>query len=409
MRPPQTFVVRPRAPHAAAARPFIAAVAVSLWLCPAALAAPPAPCNGVAQISDVAGDGHHANTDVTAGWFSEAAGGLQAVIKVATGDWRPMHVDSTTASWSLLFDVAGQQQYVRLVANKSGALAYDYGTWTLAGGFASAGPTTGAVTPGPGATVTIDVPARTGAAAGTVLARPFVLTYESDPAEPGPVDRGPGGATAGEAAYGADYVVGSCQPPGTTAGSGSGDAPAGGDAARTTAVVLAAPRRVVGARRVRASGRVVPARGGVHVQVTTKARGSAKAAIVRSGWTRADGSFSVSVPVSETSTLTAVAEQINAQTLTVLVQSKVRLTLRRLAGGKTLASGLVTPRLPGRVLLLRTNAAVPSARALARNGHFRFAARRLARGRYQAVFIPAGRRAERSTSRPTLVSASLGG
>jgi hypothetical protein len=125
--------------------------------------------------------------------------------------------------------------------------------------------------------------------------------------------------------------------------------------------------------------------------------------VVRSAWTLEDGSFSLSVPVSESSTVTAVAEQINAQTLTVLVQSKVRLTLRRVAGGRTVASGLVSPRLPGRVLLLRANAAIPSARTVARRGHFRFAARRLGRGRYQAVFIPAGHRAERSTSAPRAV------
>lgn len=403
MRPLQTFALRPRAPHTAA-RPLVAAIAVSLAFCPAAPAAVPAPCGGVAQISDVTGDGHHANTDVSSAWFSEQAGPLQAVIKVATGDWRPMHVDSTTASWSLLFEVAAQQHYVRAVAQKNGTLAYDYGTWTLAGGFVTAAATTGAVTTGPGGTVTIDVPPQTGAAAGTVLARPFVLTYESDPAEPGPVDRGPGGATAGEAAFGADYVVGSCQPAGTGgSGAGSGEGAAGGEAPRTTMVVLAAPKRIVGARRVRAAGRVVPARRGVHVQVTTKARGSSKPAVVRSAWTLEDGSFSLSVPVSESSTVTAVAEQINAQTLTVLVQSKVRLTLRRVAGGRTVASGLVSPRLPGRVLLLRTNAAIPSARAVARRGHFRFAARRLARGRYQAVFIPAGHRAERSTSAPRAV------
>jgi hypothetical protein len=402
MRPSQTFAVRPRAPHAAAARPFIAAIAASLVLCPAALAAPPAPCHGAAQIVDLGGDGHHPNTDVTSAWFSEDAG-LQAVIKVATGDWRPMHRDSTTASWSLLFEAAGQQHFVRVVAQASGALAYDYGIWSPAGGFVSAGATTGAVTAGPGGTVTIDLPAQIGAAAGTVLARPFVLTYESDPAEPGPVDRAPGGVTVDEAAFGADYVVGSCQPVGSAGSSAAGGDGATGGTVTTTAVVLAAPKRIVGARRVRASGRVVPARAGVHVQVTSKARGSAKAAIVRSGWTLADGSFKVSIPVSESSTVTAVADQINAQTLTVVVQSKVRLVLRRLASGKTVASGFVTPRLPGRVLLLRTNAAIPSARTPARHGHFRFAARRLLRGRYQAVFIPAGARAERSTSTPGAV------
>jgi len=405
MRPLPVLATNPRRVSHAATGTCIAAIAVGLLLCPGALAAAPAPCGGVAQISDNSGDGHHANTDVLSGWFSEQAGRLQAVIKVQLGDWQPAHVASTTASWSLLFDVAGQQHYVRVVATKvPTTISYDYGTWTLAGGFVSAGATTGEVTTGQGATVTIDVPAETGAAAGTVLARPFVLTYETDPSEPGPVDRAPGGVTAGEAAFGADYVVGSCQPT-ATAGAGAGDSPdpAAGGAVTTTAVVLNAPKRIVGARRVKASGRVVPARAGVPVQVTTKARGSAKAAIVRSATTLADGSFSVLVPVSESSTMTAVAEQINAQTLTVVVRSTVRMTLRRLPNGMTVASGRVTPGLPGRVLLLRSNAAVPSASTAARRGVFRFAARRLARGRYQAVFIPSANRAERSTSKSGVV------
>jgi hypothetical protein len=401
MRPSQLLAVHPRGARTAATRTSIAAIAVGLVLCPAALAAAPAPCGGVVQISDDTGDGHHANTDVQSAWFSEQAGPLQAVIKVTSGDWRPMHVDSATASWAMLFDVAGQQHFVRVVASKTGTISYDYGTWTLGGGFVSAGATTGELTTGPGATVTIDVPAATGAAAGTVLARPFVLTYESDPAARGPVDRAPGGVTAQEAAFGADYVVGSCRPSGTAGSGAGGDAPTGGGEvapATTTTVVLDAPRRIVGARRVRAGGRVIPARGGVPVEITTKARGSARPAIVRSVTTLADGSFSVFVPVSESSTMTAVAEQINSQTRTVVVQSTVRMTLRRLANGRTVASGRVTPSLPGRVLLLRTNAAVPSAGAAARRGLFRFAARRLARGRYQAVFIPSGDRAERSTS-----------
>jgi hypothetical protein len=405
MRSLQVSAVRRRLARIAPVSAVLAsAVGLSL-VCPAALAAAPAPCGGVVQISDASGDAHHPNTDVLSAWFSEQSGRLQAVIKVTTGDWRPMHVNSTTASWAMLFDVAGHTQYVRVVASQALQITYDYGTWTLAGGFVSAGVTTGEVTTGPAATATIDVLAATGAAAGTVLARPFVLTYESDPTEPGPVDRAPGGVTASEAAYGADYVVGSCQPSGT-AGSGAGDGtPIGGAevAPTTTAVVLDAPKRIVGARRVRASGRVIPARGGVLVQITTKARGSSKAAIVRAVTTLADGSFSALMPVSESSTMTAVAERINAQTRTVVVQSTVRMTLRRLANGTTVASGRVTPRLPGRVLLLRSDAAIASARTVVRRGRFRFAARRLARGRYQAVFIPSGGRAERSTSRSALI------
>ena len=134
------------------------------------------------------------------------------------------------------------------------------------------------------------------------------------------------------------------------------------------------------------------------VRVIVKASGSAKAPVERFARTLADGSFAVSIPVSESSTVSAVGDGINAQTLVITVRSTVRMTLRRLRGGRTVVSGLVRPLLPGRVLLLRTNAATPSATAWARNGHFRFPARRLVRGRYQAVFIPSGNRAERSTS-----------
>jgi hypothetical protein len=395
MRPLQISATRARR----AAVATIPAVALSLAMCSAAVGAAPAPCGGVAQITDPPLDGHHPNTDVLSAWFSEEAGRLQVVIKVTTGDWRPMHVDSDSAGWAMLFDIGGQTRFVRVQAFKDRTIQYDYGTWTLAAGFAPAGATTGEVAPGAGGTATIDVPAETGAVAGALLAKPFVLTYEHDLSLQDPnhvVDRAPGGVTATEAVFGADYVVGSCQPA-PAAGSGADPAAAAATPA-TTAVVLNARTRRVGAGRVRARGRVVPARGGVTVQVTAKASGSPKAPIVRSVQTLADGSFTVSLPVSESSTISAVGDGINAQTLVVTVQSAIRMTVRRLKSGKTVVSGLVRPRLPGRVLLLRTNAATPSATTGARNGHFRFTARRFARGRYEAVFIPSGNRAERSTS-----------
>lgn len=392
---------------------LVVAIGSSLGLCSTALAVAPAPCGGVVQISDSSGDGHHENEDVLSAWFSEQAGRLQAVIKVNVGDWRPMHVDSAVAGFALLFDVGGQFRFVRVEAPKTGPIRYDHGTWTLAGGFVSAGATTGEVTTGIGGTATIDVPAATGAVPGARLARPFVMSYDgtTSTGELHWVDRAPGGATPGEAAFGADYVVGSCpaSAPGGP-GPGPGDDPAGGGAPgagsgadpaaapTTTAVVLDAPKRLLGAGRVRARGRVIPARGGVAVGVTAKARGSSKTSFARSVTTLADGSFAVSIPLVESSIVSAIAEGINAQTRVIAVQSKVRMTLRRLAGGKTVASGRVSPRLPGRVLLLRTNAAVPSATTTARRGSFRFTARRLVRGRYQAVFIPSGNRAERSTS-----------
>jgi hypothetical protein len=385
----------------------VAAAGLGLATGSEAFGATPPPCGGVAQISDPSGDGHHENTDVLSAWFSEQAGRLQAVVKVTTGDWRPMHVDSDAAGWALLFDVGGQTHFVRVEALKTGGVQYDYGTWTLDGGFVSAGTTTGEIVNGAGETATIDVPAETGAVPGALLAKPFVLTYERVPAAASPhwVDRAPGGTTPGEAVFGADFLVGSCQPSpppasstGGPAGDGSAGAGAGAPAPTTTAVVLGAPARVVGAGRVRARGRVVPARGGVTVQVIAKARGSAKRPVVRYVRTLADGTFEVRMPVSESSTISASGEGINAQTQVITVQSTIRMTVRRLPGGKTVVSGLVSPLLPGRVLLLRTNAATPSATTRARHGHYRFTARRFLSDRYEAVFIPSGDRAERSTS-----------
>jgi hypothetical protein len=403
MRPLQISATRARR-AAVAIVPAVAAIALSVGMCSAAFGAAPAPCGGVAQISDPTGDGHHPNTDVLSAWFSEEAGRLQAVIRVDVGDWLPAHARSDSAGWAMLFDVGGQTRFVRVEALPTGELRYDHGTWTLAGSFVSAGTTTGEVTTGAGGTATIDVPAETGAVAGALLAKPFVLTYEHEPPPTAPnhwVDHAPGGVLPGDAVYGADFVVGSCQPsPAAGSGSGSptGDAGAGAATPATTAVVLNARKRRVGSGRVRARGRVLPARGGVTVQVTAKASGSPKAPIVRSVRTLADGSFTVSLPVSESSTVSAVGDGINAQTLVVTVQSTIRMRLRRLKSGKTVISGLVSPRLPGSVLLLRTNAATPSATTRARNGHFRFTARRFTHGRYEAVFVPSGNRAERSTS-----------
>jgi hypothetical protein len=395
------FVTVPKAVNAIAA-----AVGLSVGMCSEAFAATPPPCGGVAQISDPSGDGHHENTDVLSAWFSEQSGHLQAVIKVTTGDWRPMHVDSDAAGWAMLFDAGGQTRFVRVEALKSGVIQYDYGTWTLTGGFLGAAATTGEVVNGSGEAATIDVPAETGAVPGALLARPFVLTYEHAAPSPNPhwVDRAPGGTTPGEAVFGADFLVGSCLPApppaagGGPPGDGTQGAATGIPAPTTTAVVLEAPARLVGAGRVHARGHVVPARAGVTVQVTAKARGSAKPPVVRYVRTLADGSYSVRMPVSESSTISAVGEGINAQTQVITVQSTIRMTARRLRGGKTVVSGLVSPLLPGRVLLLRTNAATPSATTRAGHGHYRFTARRYLRGRYEAVFIPYGDRAERSTS-----------
>jgi hypothetical protein len=401
VRPVRVPALHPGGAHRAAIRRSIgvttAAVAASLALCATAAAAAPAPCGGIVQISDDDGDGHHTNTDVQSAWFSEAGGRLQVVVKVHLGDWAPAHDDSDAAGFAVLFEIGGQRRYVRLEAPQTGPLRFDYGTWTLAGGFASAGPTTGAVVTGFGGTVTIDVPAATGAASGAVLVRPFVMTYDgaTSPSDIHWVDRGPGGVTPTEAAFGADYVVGSC--------AAGGPGPGGGAATKTTSLVITAPKHRRGTGSVRIKGRVVAARAGVAVKVTAKPRRSSKPARVRTVKTFTDGTFAVSIPLSETSTINAVADGINAQTHTVTMRSTVRLRVQRLRNGTTRISGRVNPRLLGRVLLLRQDAVSSSATTRARKGRFRFSARRLPRGRYQAVFIPSGKRAERATSRSGVV------
>jgi hypothetical protein len=363
------------------------AMALTTALAAPAGAVPPAPCGGTAQITDPAGDGHHPNTDVTAGWLSEANGRLQAVIQVTSGVWSPAHEDSETADWTFLFEVAGRTAYVRATGPRSGVLRYDFGSWTGGGGFASAGPTTGEVTPGGNGAVTIDVPAATGAVPGAVLARPFILTWDGAGAD-GPhwVDGAPGGVRPETTDRGADFVVGSCS------GQGSGGGAGGG--ARTTAVTLQAPKRLKGGGRALVSGRVTPARAGVPVALSARGRRTTTRRLT----TAADGTFATSMRISETSRLRAEAEGIGSQTRTVRVLSRVRIKVRRLSGGGALITGTVRPRLPGRVLLLRTTDARPTKTTRARNGRFRIRLARPRKGRYQAVYIPSGRRAERSTS-----------
>ena len=359
----------------------LAAIAAVLVVATPASAAPPAPCGGVPQFTDPEGDGHHINTDVVGGWFSEAAGRLQAVIQVRQGIWEPAHDDSDAAGFAFLFTTGGQVRYVRAEAPRGAAPRYDHGTWTSAGGFGSAGTTTGETVAGSRGSVTIDVP---GVAAGTILARPFALTYDGGP-NPGQhwVDRGPGGVSPDGTEVGADYVAGSC-----------GAAPPPGGSAPVTAVQLTAPKRVTGGGRRTISGRVVPAQAGVPVVLTSRTKRSSQ----RNLTTAADGTFSVRLRMDETTRLRAEAGGIGSQTLTVVVKSKVRIKVRRLRDGDVKVTGRVWPDLPGKALLLRSDDVAARAKANARDGRFTFRFNHLRRGRYQVVFVPSRGRALRSTS-----------
>ena len=367
----------------------VVAVMLAAFVGAAAADAPAPPPCGPPQITDAAGDGHHNTTDVLAGWFSEASGHLQAVVQVAAGNWAPDHPDSEVAGFALLFTAGGQVHYVRASAPPPSQppIVYDYGTWTAAGGFASAGPTTGEVVAGSGGTVTIDVPAATGAVPGAVLTQLFVLTYDGvdSPTQPHWVDRAPGGVTPVGSEFGADYVVGPCGAPPPGGGGGGG---------ALTAVTLSAPAKRTGAGPVTVSGGVAPARGGVPVDLSITTRSST----VRQLATNADGSFSVSLRLSETTRLRATAGGLSSETRTVRMLSKTRIAIRRMRGGGVRVRGRVDPALPGRVLLLRRRAVAPAARTSAKDGRFSFRLKQPRRGRYQAVFIPSKNRAKRSTS-----------
>lgn len=383
--------------RALAAGATLALAAVTALSTPTAKAAPPAPCNNAPQITDPSGDGHHPPTDVLSAWWSEANGRLQAVIKVSAATPAAQHDEAEIpgAGYAFIYSVGPTPRYVRAIIPISGPTTFDYGTYTGVGGFTSAGPTTGAVESGPGTggTVTIDVPA---VASGTRLIGLRVITWDGiNGSEVTWVDHAPGAAQPTDSARGADYVVGSC----AAAGPGATPTPGGGGTPQppgqgVTSVLLAAPKHITGRRTVTVTGKVLPARAGLPITLkrTAKRTGTSTAT------TTADGSFKLRVVVGETTRLRATAGGIGSGEVTITVRSKVKIKVRNRADGSAIVTGTVDPKLPGRILLLRTNAIKASAKTTAQGGKFTLRLKHPRPGRYQAIFIPTGERAERSTS-----------
>ncbi len=369
-----------------------ATMAATLTTPPAAAAAAPAPCRDVAQVSDVTGDGHHAGTDLAGAWFSEANGTLQAVVRVSAGLWAPEHDDEEVngSAYAMLFTHAGAVRYVRVSSSASAALTYDYGTFTPAGGFATQGSTTGEVVAATNGTATISVPAAMGVVAGSTLTNVFALTFDgSTGGVPHWVDRAPGGTTTTEASFGADYVVGSCT---TTADPSVG----------TTAVELNVPTARFGAGNVRVSGRIVPAREGVHVAIR---RVSAGVTRTMHATTRADGTYVRVVTIGADTTIRATADGISSQQASIRVQAIVKVRAWRDRAGHVVVSGTTSPALPGQVLLLGEASVDASATRTIRGGTFRIVAGRLPADGYQVVYIPARDRAERAVSNVVRIQA----
>lgn len=391
---------------AASVVPLVAALA---GLAPAASGSPPAPCLGQPQITDVVHDGHHPGTDLIAAWLTESAGRLQAVLQTQDGVWRPEHEDEpiTGSEYALVFDAGGTTWYVRLAAPlvADGPQVADWGTYA-AGMFTRLGSTTVTeLVSGPFGTAVVDVPADvTGSTTpGSRLTNLFALTLDGRSALGIPhwVDHAPGGTAVDDATRGADFVVGAC----AAAGGGDGGGGAAGGVAQTTlAVQLRVPARATGATSPLASGQVVPARGGVPVEIEVDpvAGGAGTRTLVVQ--TAADGTYATRFRLLETSIVRATAEGVRSQGTIVRVQARV--TARLLAsdgtGGVAVAAE-VEPALPGRLLLLATDSVDPIATAVVRTraGRRTIVLRpRLAPpGRYQVVYIPAASRADRATSK----------
>ena len=112
----------------------------------------------------------------------------------------------------------------------------------------------------------------------------------------------------------------------------------------------------------------------------------------------ADGTFRFRLAIGETTRLRAAANGINSSELPVTARTKVKIKVRNRADGSVVVTGTVDPKLPGRVLWLRTNATRASAKTTTRNGKFTLRLKHPRPGRYQAVVIPSSGRAERATS-----------
>ena len=201
--------------YVAGATPVIISAAVGVS---ALAAAPPAPCDGAPQISDASEDGHHPATDVLAAWFSEASGHLQAVIQVRAGlvgrrarRRRRQRLRVRVRVHRRRPDAVRARQRAGRTTRPT-PVTYDYGTYTRRAGSPAPGrpPASRRGAPrrdgddrragGPGRDRRHDAgqPVRRSPTTGSTAACPTGSTTRPAATEPS------------EAAFGADYVVGSC-------------------------------------------------------------------------------------------------------------------------------------------------------------------------------------------------------
>ena len=287
--------------------------------------APPAPCSPGVVMNDAFGDGHHKPTDVLRAWLSEANGRLQAVIEVQLGTWVPEHDEpQVVGGYAFLFTVGGVTRFVRMSVDESNVATFDYGTWTLAGGFVPEGVTTGDRDTNPvgSAAAWITVPASL-VAPGAILTDTFVITYDGIiSGVPTDVDQAPGGTHPNDPARGPDFIVGSC-----------------------AVVSIAAPASLKGAKP-RVTSRAASPRPPRASPWRSRARAQAPSSRTRPR-TRSATSPSRCPSVRPRAQATNTANGIDSTTRTIIMRSVVTIRAIRLPNGKTRIKGTTSPWLPG--------------------------------------------------------------
>ena len=298
--------------------------------------------------------------------------------------WEPAHDDSDAAGFALIYDAGGQTRYVRAEGPRGAPVRFDHGTWSAAAGFTSLGPTTGAAVAGPGG-VGHDRRARR-SPAGTLLSRIFVMTYDGGSgADLHWVDRAPGGVGPAEQAFGADYVTGAC-----AADAGRGPAAGRDDRGRPRRAPPPRRRRPDGGRRPRRPGAGRRRRGGDDAR-RPGADAHGGHAGRRDVLARAPDRAHVDGPRRRRGDRLPDAHDHRALDG---ADPRPPARGRRGRGPRPRRTGPAGPR----AAAARRGGPADRHGAQARDGRFRIRLAAPRRGRYQAVFIPSGDAAERSTS-----------
>ena len=307
------------------------------------------------------------------------AGGDQSQ---ARARWEPEH-DDAEINGSRLRDDLHRRRADRLRARPRLAALRKTGRPRLRhlrrrrAGSPAPAPTGGEVaTPPSGGTVAIDVPAATGAVPGTRLAGPYVLTYDGiTGGEPDWVDQAPGGSPPD-------------RPRSRRRLRGRLLRRRRGGGGQTVAVQLEAPKRIIGARKVTVSGRVVPAagRGRGRADPQRPRQQGLAAAHRRRRPLRGRRADPRSDRAARRRRRHRLADPDRGGALEGEDPGP-----RRCAPARFGSSGASRPALPGRLLLLGADEVEPDRDASGRQGGASPSASapgKLGPGRYQVVYIP---------------------